>query len=116
MVKLGNTTKAVNEAMCLNAGLRKPSTIKRCGGTEWKVAEWAPVRLSSSFASSQFLLFFLLKLKLFHFFLLLTPPSLFNFSLALSLSPFPFLLNTHLHLHNPQLLIVFVNLISYFIL
>ena len=46
MVKLGNTTKAVNEAMCLNAGLRKPSTIKRCRSTEWKVAEWAPVSLT----------------------------------------------------------------------
>lgn len=42
MVKLGNTTKAVNEAMCLNAGLRKPITIKRCG-SEWKVQDWSPV-------------------------------------------------------------------------
>lgn len=45
MVKLGNTTKAVNEAMCLNAGLRKPSILKRCG-TEigiWKIFDWSPV-------------------------------------------------------------------------
>lgn len=67
MVKLGNTTKAVNEAMCLNAGLRKPSTIKRCGGTEWKVAEWAPVSFFLVLAAKIFCQLFPLRLKLFYF-------------------------------------------------
>lgn len=49
MVKLGNTTKAVNEAMCLNSGLRKPKIIQRCGTDLkmiWKVQDWTPVRES----------------------------------------------------------------------